>query len=77
MSFSPDSEIQNNEKLFRAIRPDSMYWREPYTKVSSAAFKSKNGLSVDRDGGRTDKQIKKDFKQRDFEGILASATAKE
>lgn len=42
-----DSVFYNNEKLYRAILPI-----EPFKKsdgsISSAAFKDKNGLSVDK-----------------------------
>ena len=41
-----------DEKLFRAVRPKDPYLKEDGS-ISSAAFKDTNGLSVDRDGGRT------------------------
>jgi len=47
------------EKLFRAVYPPDlmpMFWKEN-GKLSSAVFKDKKGLSVERAGGRTDKRI--------------------
>ena len=38
-------EFEKEEKLFRVIRPGSMFWKSE-GKLSSAAFKDKNGLSV-------------------------------
>lgn len=46
-------EFEKEEKLFRVIRPGSMFWKSE-GKLSSAAFKDKNGLSVDRAMGRAD-----------------------
>ena len=45
--------ILDSEWLYRAINP--MYFRE--VGFSTAAFKDKNGASVDRDGGRTEPDI--------------------
>lgn len=49
-----DEYFREDERLFRAVRPGPMYWKDACT-VSSAAFKTKeeDGLSTDRDGGRT------------------------
>ena len=47
------------EKLYRAVYPPnimSMFWKEN-GQLSSAAFKDKNGLSVERDGGRDEKSV--------------------
>lgn len=41
------------EKLYRAVQPKDMYFKEDGS-LSSAAFKSSNGCSVDRGDGRTD-----------------------
>lgn len=47
-----DETFKNrNEKLIRAVLPREIFWHEDGT-LSSAAFKDKKGLSVDRDGGR-------------------------
>ena len=49
-------QFELNERLFRAVYPPEimpMFWKEN-GKISSAVFKDKNGLSVERAGGRTD-----------------------
>ncbi|MCR4797463.1 MAG: hypothetical protein K5853_03340 [Lachnospiraceae bacterium] len=54
-----DNTFKSEEKLFRAVYPPElvqMFWRFD-GKVSSAAFADPNGLSVDRAGGRDDKQV--------------------
>jgi len=55
MTFIPDSEIKDNEQLFRAIHP--IFWNEDENKPSSAMFKDKKGVSVDRDGKREQDSI--------------------
>lgn len=47
------------EKLYRAVYPPEimpMFWKEN-GEISSAVFKDKNGLSVERAGGRTESDI--------------------
>lgn len=47
------------ERLFRAVYPPDimpLFWKEN-GKVSSAVFKDKNGLSVERGGNRTDSEV--------------------
>lgn len=51
MTFTPDSEIQDNEVLFRAIHPS--FWNNEENKPTSALFKDRKGVSVDRDGNRS------------------------
>ena len=41
-----DNQFEETELLLRAVLPVSMYWKNG--KLSSAAFKDKNGLSVNR-----------------------------
>lgn len=47
-----DDTFLQTEKLLRAVRPMNMYWKQDGS-LSSAAFKDKAGLSVDRTGNRT------------------------
>ena len=51
MNFMDDSFILD-EQLLRAVLPIDKYWKEDGS-LSSAAFKDKKGLSVDRTGNRT------------------------
>ncbi len=51
MPFTPDSEIQVHEILFRAIHPS--FWNYDEDRPTSALFKDRRGVSVDRDGERT------------------------
>lgn len=46
-----DAFDNEDELLMRGVLPDNMFWHEDGT-LSSAVFKDKEGLSVDRDGGR-------------------------
>ena len=41
-----DNKFKETELLLRAVRPSTMYWKNG--RLSSAAFKDKNGLSVTR-----------------------------
>jgi len=54
MHFTPDSEIYDQEILYRAIHPN--HWNHEEDRPTSAAFKDKQGVSVDRDGDRTGDQ---------------------
>lgn len=65
--------VEQNEVLYRVIkrsRPDTM---DEYGRPTSALFKQDNGVSVDRDGGRTELEIigrfKEYFNQR-FKGLV-------
>lgn len=54
-----NEEFGINEMLYRAVYPPEimrMYWKEN-GEISSAVFKDKNGLSVERAGGRNEKEI--------------------
>ncbi len=46
-----------NEKLFRAIRPINFLWDNEFNRPSPAAFKDKNGLSVEKAGQRTTNDV--------------------
>ena len=61
--------LSDDELLFRAIRPDSMYWKEN-RKLSSAAFKDKKGLSTDRTLNRTKLECVEKMKR--FAGSIVS-----
>ena len=62
------------EKLFRSIRPDDIYWKDKEKKIlSSAAFKDSNGLSVDRQYGRSEEDSIKEM-QRKFIGTVVYVT---
>jgi len=50
MSFIPESEIQDSETLYRAIHPS--FWNYEEDKPTSALFKDRKGVSVDREGGK-------------------------
>ena len=52
MSFIPESEIQDNEILYRAIHPN--FWNYEEDRPTSALFKDSKGVSVDRDGNRNE-----------------------
>ena len=65
-----DEHFEPDELLFRAVRPDNMYWKVPGEKLSSAAFKDSHGLSVDRAGGRTIAESAECLKTR-MEGTIA------
>ena len=59
------------ERLYRAVRPDSLFWKEN-GKLSSAAFKDKNGLSVERGDFRTDNDVILHMKNLGFRGKTVS-----
>lgn len=52
MSFIPESEIQESEILYRAIHPN--HWNYEEDRPTSALFKDRRGVSVDRDGNRNE-----------------------
>ena len=63
-----------NELLFRAVRPSDAFWKDKEAKkLSSAAFKDKNVLSVDRKGDRTTEAAIENAKEK-FEGTIISVT---
>lgn len=71
-----DYQFNDEEKLYRAVYPYSMFWKEN-GKVSSAAFLSKKGgCSVDRGNYRDDEAVVQDMKARNFQGSIISITVK-
>lgn len=72
-------EFVENEKLYRAVRKKPSFIKSDGT-ITSAAFKhtgkGSNGLSVDRQMGRTnDDSI--EFMKRNLEGVITSVRVKE
>ena len=69
-----DNHFEPDEKLYRAVLPDSVFWKLNGS-VSSAAFLSrKGGCSVDRGFYRDDVAIILDMKQRKFKGSVITVT---
>ena len=66
-----DSTFRNEEKLFRAVYPPEVVemFRRFDGRVSSAAFADPKGLSVDREGDRTVKQVVSSLNDR-FSGRI-------
>lgn len=66
-------QFEVNEKLFRAVYPSEimpLFWKEN-GEVSSAVFKDKKGLSVERAGNRDELTIV-DSMRRFFYGVIIS-----
>ncbi|APO46802.1 hypothetical protein BS614_24000 [Paenibacillus xylanexedens] len=57
-----DPEIKREEILYRALKPIPAWWKDDLP--SSAIFKDSNGVSVDRDGGRSTGNITLNFESR-------------
>ena len=69
-----DAHFEPDEKLYRAVYPDAMFWKDN-GKVSSAAFLSrKGGCSVDRGYYRNDTVVVQDMRSRNFKGSIISVT---
>ncbi len=70
-----DNYIDKNEKLFRSIRPNNVYWKDKERGIiSSAAFKDSKGLSVDRQAERSfDASVK--LMKENFTGTVVYVTA--
>ena len=65
-----DSLFEQDEKLYRAVFPDSMFWKHN-GQVSSAAFLSRRGgCSVDRGDYR-------DVRNRNFKGSIITVTVQD
>jgi len=52
-----NDEIVGDEDLYRVIKRSKPGWLD-YGKPTSAMFRDENGVSVDRDGGRTMSEIR-------------------
>ena len=66
---SLNSVFLPDERLYRAVRPDSIFWKEDGS-LTSAAFKDKNGLSVQRGDYRADKEVVEEMMRIGFEGRI-------
>lgn len=76
--ISMSQNFADEEGLFRAVWPYSInpsYW-ESENKISSAALKDKNGLSVDRDGGRNLDEVITTMR-KNFIGVIAKFLVKD
>ncbi|MDF1495231.1 hypothetical protein [Caproiciproducens sp. CPB-2] len=62
------------EQIYRAILPADCYWK-PDGTLSSAAFKDKKGLSVDRANGRSQSECIS-FMKSHLSGSIAFVTVK-
>ena len=49
--------VERDEELYRLVLNRPEYWKPELERLSSAIFKDSNGVSVDRDGERSSKQI--------------------
>lgn len=58
------NEVYADEKLYRVVNFLPDFWDEDFKRPSSALFKTKKGVSVDRDGGRDEQLIVEQFKER-------------
>lgn len=72
-----DDHFEPDEKLYRAVYPDAMFWKDN-GKVSSAAFLSrKGGCSVDRGNYRNDPAVVQDMRGRNFKGSIIFVTVQD
>lgn len=77
LMISMDSHFEPAEKLYRAVYPDSMFWKNN-GKVSSAAFLSRRGgCSVDRGDYRDDDTVVQDMRSRNFKGSIITVTVQD
>ena len=61
-----DIEVKENENLYRAVKRSNPDYIIGKNKVSSAMFKDESGVSVSRDGGRSEKEVISSFKDSPF-----------
>lgn len=66
-----NENFSEDEKLYRAVRPWDIFWKTN-GKLSSAAFKDKNGLSVERGDHREDSDVVDNMRKNQFEGKIVS-----
>ena len=72
-----DSLFELDEKLYRAVYPDAIFWKDN-GNVSSAAFLSKRGgCSVDRGNFRNDLDVVLDMRNRGFKGSIITVTVQD
>lgn len=70
---SLSQRFEDSELLYRAVRPNDMYWKEN-GKLSSAAFKDRAGLSVLRGYGREDFTVVGEMRSLDLVGEVVKVT---
>lgn len=73
-----DEIFPESEKLYRAVYPQTthpLFWKKG-GGLSSAAFKCKNGLSVERGNFRVDEEVIEEMKNY-FKGNIISVTVKQ
>ena len=71
-------QFEEFERLYRAVYPPeimSMFWKEN-GEISSAAFKDKRGLSVERAGDREENEVISDMHLY-FYGIIVSVLTRD
>lgn len=61
-----DIEVKENENLYRAVKRSNPDYIIGKNKVSSAMFKDEDGVSVSRDGERSEKEVINSFKDSNF-----------
>ena len=73
----PD-KFSEHEILYRAVLPESIFWKydeKRNKRLSSAALRDRNGLSVDRGYYRLDNEVINDMQSR-LDGEIISFTVK-
>lgn len=69
------NDFTDDEKLFRAVRPWDRYWSKKTNRPSTAAFKDKAGLSVERGYDRDDAKVVAEM-QKHLEGRIISVSVR-
>lgn len=73
-----DTKINDSERLYKAIKKSiPAQWNERLDQPTSAAFKDSQGVSVDRKGDRSDREIIYSFKERFELRSVISITAQQ
>ncbi len=77
MIFTMDDQFKDiAERLYRAVLPRELFWKKDGT-VAAAAFidaGQRDGLSVDRAGGRTDKKAAEFMRTNGLHGAIGYVT---
>ncbi len=73
----PEDYIEDQERLYRAIKLFPNWWKFETNRPSSAAFKDSRGVSVDRQGNRKPDDIIDKFKIKFDLRAIVSLTAKQ
>ena len=55
--MKPEGYVRKEEWLYRAIKRSQPGWLD-YGRPTTAMFRDRNGVSVDRDGGRSEQEIR-------------------